>query len=74
MTIPTLFTARDGVVFFMWRPVPDWVVHETKHAIRDEGLEARVETKAFAVWLEMYEQLRDAVHNANNQRKFAKGA
>lgn len=69
MPIPVLFTARNGIVWFRMRPVPDWVVQETRRAIRDEGLEARVETFAFTVWLEAYEQLRDAVVHANNQRR-----
>lgn len=74
MTIPVLFHARNGIVWFRMRPIPDWVVQETRRAIRDEGLEARVETRAFQVWLESYEQLKLAVHEANNQRKFRKGA
>lgn len=74
MSIPVLFSARNGVVWFRMRPVPDWVVHETRRAIRDEGLEARVETYAFQVWLEAYEQLKLAVHEANNQRKFKETA
>lgn len=74
MTIPTLFHAHNGIVWFRMRPVPDWVVSETRRAIRDEGLEARVETYAFQVWLEAYEQLKLAVFAANNQRRLKETA
>ena len=74
MPIPILFAARNGVVFWNWRPVPDWVVHETKRAINREGLEVPVESHAFRVWLEMYEQIRNAAFHANNQRKFKETA
>lgn len=72
MTIPVLFSAHNGVVFFRLQPAPDWVVQETRRAIRDEGLGPPVESFAFAVWLEAYEQLRNAVFEANNQRRLSK--
>ena len=74
MTIPVLFTARNGIVWFRMRPVPDWVAHETKLAINREGLEVPVESAAFKVWLEMYEQLRNAVFDTNNQRRLKETA
>lgn len=69
MACPVLFTARNGVVLFRCRPVPDWVAHEAKRAINREGLEVDVNTPAFGVWLEAYEQLRDAVFHASKQRR-----
>jgi hypothetical protein len=69
VTIPILFTARNGVILFMMRPISDWKLPELKREIRDAGLAARVGTNAFAVWLAAEEQLRDAVFAACNQRR-----
>jgi hypothetical protein len=71
MNAPVLFSARDGVVLFQFRPIPDWVAHETRRAINREGLEVPFESPAFGVWLAAYEQLRDAVIYASNQRRIA---
>ncbi|WP_431490929.1 hypothetical protein [Paraburkholderia fungorum] len=69
MVAPLLFTAHNGVVLFCLRPVPDWIVQEAKQAINREGLEVPVDSRAFDVWREAYEQLRDAVFHVNNQRR-----
>lgn len=67
--VPTLFTARDGVVRFCWRPVPDWTVQAVKRAINREGLDVPFASPAFDVWAAAYEQLRDAVCLATEQRR-----
>ncbi|GEM_PF-3619567 len=69
MGVPALFTARGGVVLFRMRPVPDWTVQEVKRAINREGLDAQFGSRAFDVWTEAADQLRDAQVHAQNQRR-----
>lgn len=71
MAAPVLFTARGGVVLFRMRPVPDWIAYAARRAINREGLRLPISDREFAVWEAAYEQLRDAVTQANNQRRLS---
>lgn len=71
MTVPALFTARDGVVRFCWQPVPDWTAYSLARALRGAALDAPANSRLFDGWSATLDQLRDAVSEANRQRRLA---